>query len=58
MKKQEAENGSTLSPGMIDLLLNILESSKSKEDKQLAKQELRKIALMGAENGVKEAVVA
>jgi len=57
MKKQEAENGSTISEQMIDLLLNILESSKSKEDKQLAKKELRWIALCGVDR-VKEAAPA
>ena len=57
MKKQEAENGGMISEQMIDLLLNILETSKSKEDKQLAKKELRWIALRGVDR-VKEAVVA
>jgi len=57
MKKQETENGGTISAQMIDLLLNILESSKSKEDKQLAKKELRWIALRGVDR-VKEAAPA
>ncbi len=57
MKNQETENGGTISAQMIDLLLNILESSKSKEDKQLAKKELRWIALRGVDR-VKEAAPA
>jgi len=57
MKKQETENGGTISEHMVDLLLNILEGSKSKEDKQLAKKELRLLALRGVERA-KEAVVA
>ena len=57
MKKQETENGGTISEQMIDLLLNILESSKSKEDKQLAKKELRWIALRGVDR-VREAAPA
>ena len=57
MKNQETDNGGTISEQMIDLLLNILESSKSKEDKQLAKKELRWIALRGVDR-VKETAPA
>ena len=57
MKNQETENGGAISEHMVDLLLNILESSKSKEDKQLAKKELRLLALRGVERA-KEAAPA
>jgi hypothetical protein len=45
MKKTTDQNQISMSENMIDLLLNILETSKSKEDKNLAKKELRKLAL-------------
>jgi uncharacterized protein YycO len=47
MKKTDEKTGSqvNMSESMIDLLLNILETSKSKEDKTLAKKELRRLAL-------------
>lgn len=45
MKKSIDQNQFNMSEHMIDLLLNILETSKSKDDKNLAKKELRRLAI-------------
>lgn len=46
-KEKKEEVATTMTDGIVDLLLNTLENSKNKEDKGLAKKELRKLALMG-----------
>lgn len=46
-KEKKEEVTTTMTDGIVDLLLNTLENSKNKEDKGLAKKELRKLALLG-----------
>jgi len=46
-QKENKTEKSTMTNGIVDLLLNTLENSKSKEDKLLAKNELRKLAMTG-----------